>query len=101
MKAMLLKDEWITEITAIVKKHVHDDSARLFVFGSYATGNQKHYSDVDIGIDAGTPLEIMIIARIKDELEESNLPVTVDVVDFARAKASFKKVALQKIIPLQ
>lgn len=85
----------------IIKKIVYDfvdpNEYEIFIFGSRAMGTAKKFSDFDIGIKGKKPLSFKTLASIKNALEESDLPFTVDVVDFSLTSRNFKKNALKKI----
>lgn len=85
------------EIKNILEKHIDLKKYEAFVFGSRATGEARKFSDYDIGIVGKKPVEFSTIALIREELEESDLPFSVDIVDFNFVDKDFKKVALKKI----
>ena len=72
----------------------HFPRAKLYLFGSRATGTGWRYSDCDVYIEEPgevEPLEARRrIAAAKDELMESDLPFSVDVFHPALLKASFR-----------
>lgn len=84
-------------IRNILGKHLDLSRYRIFFFGSRVTGKGSDRSDIDIGISGKEPVPNDVLARIKDELEESSILYEIDVVDFARAHDRFKQVALQGI----
>lgn len=90
----------ISEIKSIISKYIPDPTVKVFIFGSRAIGTARTWSDIDIGVVHSNPLPSGAIGNIKEELEESTIPYMVDVVDFHWVSDSFKKVALQKTIPL-
>ena len=49
----------------------------------------------DVAVDAGHPVEWSAMAQIRADLEDSDIPVRVDVVDLATCSGAFKSVALQ------
>lgn len=51
--------------------------SRIYVFGSYAWGRPRKDSDLDIAIDAPDVLEYF---NIRDDLENSNIPKTMDIL---------------------
>jgi len=55
---------------------------RAWVFGSRATGRARHYSDLDLAVDAGRPLTLDEMARLAEAFRESDLPYRVDLVDW-------------------
>lgn len=70
---------------------------KVFLFGSRASNNAHKFSDFDVGIKGKKPVPPKILTLIKDILEESNLPYTIDVVDFSSVSKNFEKTALKKI----
>lgn len=78
----------------LVKKILgrHLPLAMVSVFGSRATGTAKPFSDLDVVIrsDAAIPLEKLY--AIRDDLEESDLPIRVDIVDWHAIDDNFKKI---------
>lgn len=58
------------------------------LFGSRARGTFRAASDVDIALKGA--ITIKLIAKIKAEFEDSNLPFFVDIVDYARADNALK-----------
>jgi len=80
----------------IVYSHVSDDY-QVFLFGSRARGDNRPFSDIDLGIRGTSPLPSKTLALLKNDLEESNLPYRVDLVDFNNTSAHFNKIAMQKV----
>lgn len=87
------------EIQEIIWQHLDKNTYQAFIFGSRATGTNRKYSDIDIGIK-GPILDIATLAKIKSAFEESTLPYNVDVVDFNYTSEQFQEVALANIIYL-
>ena len=81
-----------------IYKYVSPSEYQVFLFGSRATGNNAKWSDFDVGIMGKEVLPYSKLEQIEHELEDSNIPYRVDVVDFARASDKFKRIALGKII---
>lgn len=85
------------EIKNILQKFIDFKKSKVFIFGSRAKGKARKFSDYDIGVISRKPLNFKKISLIKGELEESDLPYRVDVVDFATVSKKFKSIALAKI----
>lgn len=51
----------------------------LYVFGSRARGDHQPFSDLDLLVDAAGDISD-VLSEIRDTLEESELPIKVDVV---------------------
>ena len=82
-------------ILSILKRHIRSANLRVFLFGSRATGRATPRSDYDVAVDTGRPVDWSVMARIRSDLEDSDLPVRVDVVDFSTCSPAFKAVALE------
>ncbi len=63
----------------------------LWVYGSRVTGRAHETSDLDLVLrgPALAPLPFGMVSRFRDALTESNLPLLVDVFDWARVPAHF------------
>lgn len=73
----------------IIKKHL--PSVKIYLFGSRARGDYAPESDIDIALDAGKKIDLYELSLIKEEIEESSIPFTVDVVDLYNVSEEFKK----------
>ncbi|MDP7322048.1 MAG: nucleotidyltransferase domain-containing protein [Bacteriovoracaceae bacterium] len=69
----------------------------FYVFGSRVQGKAKKYSDIDI---AYKKKKTKSIALLKDELEESNMAITVDLVDLDEIDSDFLELIKSQMISL-
>ena len=90
----------VHSISDILRKYIDPRKQTAFIFGSAATRKMRRSSDIDIGIE-GEKLSPQTYFSIKDEFEESDIPYTVDIVQFSRVDDRFKQIAKKDIIPLQ
>jgi len=88
-----------TNIKKIIFRHLSPKQYRIFVYGSRATNRARRWSDYDIGIIGKEKTPPAVLSNLSEELENSDIPVNVDVVDFHRVSDRFKNLALYKIIP--
>ena len=95
-----MDDKLIKEIKKTVFRHLDPTKVKAFVFGSRASGKNRKYSDVDLGIMAKTAIPTIVKFDLEEEFENSNLPYRVDVVDFSKVSDNFKKVALNNVVNL-
>jgi len=75
-------------------------AARVWVFGSRATGRAWRYSDLDLAIDAGRRLTLDETARLAEAFSDSDLPYKVDVVDWHAIDARFRQIIAKERVPL-
>ena len=65
----------------------------------WARGDEKRTSDIDIAIDYAAPDAAEVFTRLRFELEESNIPYRVDILDIFRADENIvKKIKLEGIL---
>jgi predicted nucleotidyltransferase len=61
-----------------------------FAFGSRVTGRAKKHSDLDLALQPVQPLDWRQMANLREAFEASELPIRVDVVDWAVCSDAFK-----------
>jgi len=85
-------DEWaLAKARQIVFTLVAGRDITVYLYGSRASGKARSFSDIDIALDAGgDAIDDGLLAEIREQLEESNIPYTVDVVDLARTSQTFR-----------
>ena len=96
----MLDTATVREIKNILFKFLDSQKDKAFIFGSRATGTSRRFSDIDIGVKSEKKIDTILLSDIKEVFEESNIPYTVDVVDFSQVSDKFNEVARQKIIYL-
>ncbi len=94
-----LTPEQLALVLQILTTHL-PQHAKAFIFGSRATGTAKKFSDIDIAIDATTPLSLPLLASLNHEFEESDLPFKVDIVDWQSISNDFQHRILQHYLPI-
>lgn len=82
-------ERYKTILLDIINKIIPD--CKVYLFGSRARKDHSEGSDIDIALDAGSKIDYKIIYKIKDELEESTIPLFVDIVDLNFADEKIKK----------
>lgn len=70
---------------------------RVFMFGSRARGNGSWNSDFDLWIDADVPTRIL--SRICDDLDESFVPFSVDLVTTPLLQGDFEVQVRSEAVP--
>jgi uncharacterized protein len=72
--------------------------ARLYLFGSRARGDHSRYSDVDILVAGDAPLSVL--ARVREEMEESLFPFKVDFVEATKLATAYATGVARDCVPL-
>ena len=91
---MGIKTEYKQQLLAIVYKHVPE--CTVYLFGSRARGDDQHGSDIDIAIDIGHPISYQTLLAIGIDIDETTIPMKVDVVDLHTASDELKKDILKE-----
>lgn len=81
----------------ILKKNIPHYT--VWAFGSRVAGKAKPYSDLDLAVITDYPLDLSVSAALTDDFSASNLPMKVDIVDWASTSESFREIiARDKLI---
>jgi predicted nucleotidyltransferase len=83
----------------IILDHLRGKDAKVYLFGSHATGKARMHSDIDIAILPRRKLPPMILTEIREKLEESDVVRTVEIVDLSQTDAAFRRRVLKEGIP--
>jgi uncharacterized protein len=78
-QAIDLLEIYKKQLLNIIEKNI--PGCKVILFGSRATGTQKEGSDIDICLDAGFPVPFDSILDMYVDLDETTIPVKVDLVD--------------------
>lgn len=96
----MLNQQLRKDITKIVFRYLDPTKDKIFIFGSRAIGENRKFSDVDLGIISKRKIPYMLISDLEEAFEESDIPYKVEIVDFSTVSKRFKNLALKKIVSL-
>ncbi len=91
-------ERWaMEEVRRLVLEAIENREIAAYLIGSRARGDARPRSDIDVALDGhGQPIPKMLLAELRERLEESLIPFTVDVVDLAEASAGLRAAARQE-----
>lgn len=89
----------LEQIRDILRKHLPD--RKVAAFGSRVTGSAKPFSDLDLVVMGEQPIPTAALANLREELDESDLPFKVDLVEWASTASSFRKIIEQHAVPIE
>ena len=91
-------NEYILEVKEFTRKFWQNQPVRIYLFGSWARGEAKRSSDVDIAIESKEDMSFLI-GEFREALEISCIVYNVDVVDMNFAAESLcKKIREEGIV---
>jgi len=85
-----IEEKYLAEIRRILAKYVPDCEVRAF--GSRLEGKARDFSDLDLVLVGSEKLSWRRIESLKDAFASSNLPMTVDVIDWHAISDEFRAV---------
>lgn len=91
MASLDLRPEWLSIIQQILAIHLSE--AEVFAYGSRVSGTAHDGSDLDlVARNPHNPLvPVANLGEVRDVFSESNLPILVDIQDWARIPDSFRE----------
>jgi predicted nucleotidyltransferase len=96
---MMSSDQVRAEIVATIRRYIPSRELRIRLFGSRAAGTFTPVSDFDVALDMGRRIDGAIMERIRGDLEDSDIPYRVDIVDLASTTSTFRSVAMAEAVP--
>ena len=96
-----LPEKYLTQVQSLLRAHVPD--AEVWAYGSRVRGGSHEASDLDLVLRNPCDLSAATdgLSDLKEALIESNLPIRVDIMDWARIPASFHREIEQAHVTVQ
>lgn len=81
----------LNELKSILNKYM--PNVTILAYGSRVKGTSHEGSDLDLALihPKEQPIDLEQLHALRNAFEESNIPILVDVIDWARIPESFKK----------
>jgi len=86
----------LAEVRRIVLRALEGRKAQVFLFGSFARGDESRVSDIDVAVLPADPLPAGLLFLIQEELENSLSLYPVDLVDLSETSAAFRERVLKE-----
>lgn len=71
---------------------LHVPGRDVWAFGSRVRGNARSTSDLDLVVMGDEPLSLRAMAMLRNAFSESDLPMKIDVLDWASTSLPFRKI---------
>ncbi|CAI3806495.1 nucleotidyltransferase family protein [Rheinheimera sp. MM224] len=94
-----LSDAQLSLLQHLLSSHV--PGVRVWAFGSRVKGTAKAWSDLDLVLVTKQALPPNQVFKLQDALEESDLPIKVDLVDWHDISAEFQQLILKNYQVIQ
>ena len=93
-----LEPRYLKLVRELLARHLGE--AEVFAFGSRVMGRSRRYSDLDLVVRAKGALDLDRLGELRAAFSESDLPIKVDVLDWAGIDDSFRKQIAGNLVPL-
>ncbi len=91
---MHLEEKYLKMVKEILKKNTPE--LEVWAFGSRVTGGNrlKKFSDLDLALKTknGEKIDSNIMSQLRDEFDESELPIKIDILDLNSVSEEFAKI---------
>ncbi|EKD26060.1 MAG: DNA polymerase beta protein [uncultured bacterium] len=87
-------------VREVFSRHLKGHPCTLYVFGSQVKGKAREDSDLDILVESENRLPLHQIAKIKEDLENSNLRYPVDIVESKALAESYREEVMRTAVEL-
>ncbi len=94
-----LKPEHLEILTSILRARVPECEIRAY--GSRVNGKARKYSDLDLSIVGEVKIDRYTMMELKNDFDESDLPIRVDLHDWHRTSPNFQEIIAQKYVVIQ
>ena len=91
-------DKYIRLLKQIILSRIDRDKVMVFLFGSRVLDNHTSRADVDVGFLSDEKLSVHLFHEIRNAVEDSIIPLEVDLVDFNKTGNLFAKEAVKDIV---
>jgi len=97
--AIDLEPRHLAIVRNILERHAPRYEVRAF--GSRVAGTARRLSDLDLAVMTERPLSWSELADLRDAFTESDLPMKVDLIDWATASDEFRRIVEQRFEVVQ
>lgn len=83
------------DIKEVVRELLKDKKVKVYLFGSRAKGEHTQRSDLDLAFLSEEDISYEL-SLLREILEDSNIPFTVDIVDLSKVGRDFRERVLRE-----
>lgn len=85
-----MDNKYIHQLRLLIHDYIKGYSVRVYLFGSRAKGLAREKSDVDIAILPLQSLPDHFFSHLKERIEASTIPYSVDIVNLSEVDDIFR-----------
>jgi len=92
------ENKYLSRLKQLILGELKDEPIQILIFGSRARGDEAKTSDVDIGFIPGKGFNLKTMAHLKNKIEDSRIPYSVEFVNLNAVSENFRKEVLKDAI---
>ena len=77
-------------VRQVAQDILSDYDVDVYLFGSWAKGDERQTSDIDVAVDPHQRLPADLLSNLRERFEESSIPYFVEVVDLSETDRAFR-----------
>ena len=89
----------LEEARRIILNGLKGFAAKVYLFGSWARGEARRYSDIDVAISSVEPLPPGLLLELEEALDRSEVLYPVELVDLTTASQALRERIATEGIP--
>lgn len=86
----------LRKLRELVSSALRGRGAEVYLFGSYARGEARGHSDVDLAVRPRRRLPPALLSQLRETIEESCVPYNVDLLDWREASGALRRSVLRE-----
>ncbi len=90
----------VAKQAAAAAREILGNGVRILWFGSWPEGRAVRGSDIDLALDAETPISPVDLARVREAIDDLRTLYSVDLVDLAHVDERLRRDVLARGIAL-
>jgi hypothetical protein len=87
---MATESRYLEEVRRLVLRALGPGGARVYFFGSRASGREHRFSDIDVAVLPLKPIPHRTWLELQETLEQSWVPYPVDLVNLEEAPSELR-----------
>ena len=94
----MTENKYIVQLKEMVLDFLRDKPIRVILYGSRARGDHRPGSDVDLALSTEGEIDRLLLANLRELLEESTIPYKVDIIDLKHTSEVFQAEIMKEAI---
>jgi len=91
-----VQKNYLSMLKKLILLHLGNRDIQVILFGSHAKNTTHRYSDIDIALLSADPLPLGLISQLKEKIEQSIIPYSVDIIDLSQVDRELREKVIRE-----